>query len=218
MIGTITLTHLGWFVTSSEAPFGYPLYYLDLRALAFRSDIKLDDRHGQAVEFTLIDITDPLTQETVIYASIIKLHDDTIKLSLLTRLEKHIDSITSEEFQKEIEEIEKEMDPHPDAGTNCGVCNGTIDLEGMCYCNSISPKDEVYICEMEDCPHCAYERQQEYEAELEKEACIDFAKWLAQDWMSIWVGDKWMWECQTDGIHLGYKTEEELYELYLKSV
>lgn len=55
--------------------------------------------------------------------------------------------------------------------------------------------------------------------ELEKEACIDFAKWLAQDWMSIWCLDKWMWECQTDGVHLGpYKTEEELYELYLKSV
>lgn len=193
MTGTITLTHLGWFVTSSEAPFGYPLYYLDLRALAFRSDIKLDDRHGQTVEFTLIDITDPLTQETVSYASIIKLYDDTIKFPLLTRLKNHLDSITPEEFDKSIDEF---IEKYPSG-----------------------PTMEEFICEMEDCPHCAYERQQEYEAELEKEACIDFAKWLAQDWMSIWVGDKWMWECQTDGVHLGpHKTEEELYQIYLKSV
>ena len=99
MIGTITLTHLGWFVTSSEAPFGYPLYYLDLRALAFRSDIKLDDRHGQAVEFTLIDITDPLTQETVSYASITKLYDETLK-PLTQKLKDHLKSITTEQFEK----------------------------------------------------------------------------------------------------------------------
>ena len=49
-----------------------------------------------------------------------------------------------EEVKIQIEQIEKEMDYHPDAGTNCGVCNGTIDLYGMCYCNSISPKDEDY--------------------------------------------------------------------------
>ena len=79
MIGTLTLTHLGWFVTSTEAPFGYPLYYLDLQALSYRSDTKLDDRHGQVVEFVLIDLTSPITQETVSYASIIKLHDDTLK-------------------------------------------------------------------------------------------------------------------------------------------
>ena len=73
------------------------------------------------------------------------------------------------------------------------------------------------FCEMEDCSHCAYERQQEYEAELEKDACIDFAKWLAQsDWMSIWVTDKWMWECQLEDSKMGYKTEEELYQIYLK--
>lgn len=78
-------------------------------------------------------------------------------------------------------------------------------------------------CTTEDCPHCAYERQQEYEAELEKEAAIDFAKWLAQDWMAVWVVDKWMWE-SVDGIspknykHNGmYYTEEELYKIYLQS-
>lgn len=71
-------------------------------------------------------------------------------------------------------------------------------------------------CEMKDCPHCAHERQERWEAELEKEACIDFAKWLAQsDWMSTWVKDKWMWECQLEDSKLGYKTEEELYQIYL---
>ena len=84
------------------------------------------------------------------------------------------------------------------------------------------PTMEEFICEMDDCPHCAYERQEAWEAELEKEACIDFAKWLAKEWMSIWVVDKWLWEWQpertpeTIHMHLKYYTEEELYELYLK--
>lgn len=193
MIGTLILTHLGWFVTSSENPFGYPLYYLDLQALSFRSDIKLDDRHGQAVEFVLIDLTSPITNETVTYASIIKLYDDTIKLPLLTRLKNHLDSITPEEFDKSIDEFVEKYPSGPTMGE--------------------------FICEMEDCPHCAYERQEAWEAELEKDACIDFAKWLAQsDWMSIWVKDKWMWECQLDDSKLGYKTEEELYQIYLNEI
>ena len=72
-----------------------------------------------------------------------------------------------------------------------------------------------------DCPHCAYEHQQLYEEELEKEAAIDFAKWLAQSWMAIWVVDKWLWENVEEDKpkeYNGYKTEEELYELYLKSM
>jgi hypothetical protein len=72
-----------------------------------------------------------------------------------------------------------------------------------------------------DCPHCAYEYQQLYEEELEREAAIDFAKWVAKDFMSIWVEDKWMWECINEQnelyIKYGYLTEEQLYELYLKS-
>ena len=55
---------------------------------------------------------------------------------LIIRLREHLNNITPEEFQKEIEEIE-----------------------------SIYP-----ACE-EDCPHCAYERQESWEDELEKDAC-----------------------------------------------
>lgn len=67
----------------------------------------------------------------------------------------------------------------------------------------------------------AYQKQYEYEEELRKEGAIDFAKWLAKDWMSMWVVDKWLWECQTISDNkelIGYKTEQELYELYLKSL
>ena len=95
MIGTLTLTHLGWFVTSSENSFGYTLFYLDLQALAFRSDIKLDDRHGQAVEFVLIDFTHPITNETINYASIVKLYDDTIKFNQQQDKDKHKKELTS---------------------------------------------------------------------------------------------------------------------------
>lgn len=110
---------------------------------------------------------------------------------LTQKLKEHLTNITSEQFEKEIDKIQQE-----------GFGGPTM---------------EEFICEMEDCPHCAYERQQEYEAELEKEAAIDFAKWLAQDWMAIWVTDKWLWECQLDVEgYLGYYTEEQLYDIYLK--
>lgn len=68
----------------------------------------------------------------------------------------------------------------------------------------------------------AYRRQWENEEEIRKEACIDFAKWLAKDWMSIWVVDKWMWEnlhaLKPDNYkyHDMYYTEEELYKIYLQ--
>ena len=120
---------------------------------------------------------------------------------MITKLKEHLDNITPEEFQKEIEEIEIELGIPPEPNHT----SLTLDFEVRSS-----------ACEMEDCPHCAYEQQQEYEAELEKDACIEFAKWLAQsDWMSIWCKDKWMWECQLDNSILGYKTEEELYQIYL---
>lgn len=126
---------------------------------------------------------------------------------MITKLREHLDSVTPEQFQKEIEEIEIELGiPSESNHTNL-----TLDF-----------KVTSTSCEMEDCPHCAYEEQQEYEVELEKDACIDFAKWLAKEWMSIWVVDKWLWEWQpertpeTIHMHLKYYTEEELYELYLK--
>lgn len=113
---------------------------------------------------------------------------------LTQKLREHLDTITPEQFEEEINEIQKE-----------GFGGPTM---------------EEFICEMDDCPHCAYDRQQDYEAELEKEAAIDFAKWLAQSWMSIWVEDKWLWENVEEDMpqeYIGYKTEEELYTLYLKA-
>ena len=68
----------------------------------------------------------------------------------------------------------------------------------------------------------AYLAQYRNEEELRKEGAIDFAKWLAPDWMSIWVVDKWMWEWQHERTrnnfnkYKEYYTEEELYELYLE--
>lgn len=60
-----------------------------------------------------------------------------------------------------------------------------------------------------------------WEDAFEKEAAINFAKWIAKDFMSIWVEDKWMWECINEQSELytkyAYLTEEQLYELYLKS-
>ena len=107
MKGTLTLTRLGWFVTNNESPLGYPLYYPDLQTLAFRSDIKLDDRHGQIVDFVTVEVTSPISTEPIVYASIIKLYDETLK-PLTQRLRDHLKSITTEQFEQEISDIEAE--------------------------------------------------------------------------------------------------------------
>jgi hypothetical protein len=104
--------------------------------------------------------------------------------------------------------------------------DSALDCFVATLCPLLETKLEIqseFTCKMEDCPHCAYEEQQMYEENLEKEAAVDFAKWLAKDWMSIWVVDKWMWENVTilptndESEWKGYYTEEQLYELYLKS-
>jgi hypothetical protein len=51
--------------------------------------------------------------------------------------------------------------------------------------------------------------------EMEKEQMIDFASWLSKsEWMSIWVVDKWMWECQKENSNTNYKTDKELFDIY----
>lgn len=67
----------------------------------------------------------------------------------------------------------------------------------------------------------AYVAQYRTEEELRKEGAIDFAKWLAKEWMSMWVVDKWLWENVSVDTNdqtkwKGYFTEEQLYELYLE--
>ena len=107
MKGTLTLTHLGWFITTINKDFGlekYPLYYSDLFDLSIKSNIKLDDRHGQTVDFVLIDVPSPITTNPVTYASITKLYDETI----IHKLRNHLNNITPEQFEKEIEQIEEE--------------------------------------------------------------------------------------------------------------
>lgn len=80
--------------------------------------------------------------------------------------------------------------------------------------NKIQTELGITACEMEDCPHCAYERQQEYEAELEQEAAIDFGDWLlGHDIVYI--------DNTSDGNIYDYNglrlTMKELYSNYLKS-
>ena len=93
-----------------------------------------------------------------------------------------------------------------------------------------SPFD--FVCTTPDCPHCGEDiaqmeddgltddewliKQKHWEIEA---TTIDFAEWISEgDWMSIWVEDKWMWEHQQElpSSHkwFGYKTNEQLFELY----
>jgi hypothetical protein len=57
------------------------------------------------------------------------------------------------------------------------------------------------------------------EAHFTVQYMVDFADWIARDWMSIWVENKWMWEYQKEvGPHHeyhGYLTSEQLLKMYL---
>ena len=74
-----------------------------------------------------------------------------------------------------------------------------------------------FICQVEDCPHCAYEHQQEYEAELEEDAAIDFGEWLMGQGIEYIdntdEGNVYMVESNMNR----KMTMKELYKLYLKS-
>ena len=112
---------------------------------------------------------------------------------MLDKLKVHLDNITSEQFNKEMEAIQSEF-------------------------NTNGPTMEEFICKMEDCPHCAYEQQQEYEAELEKEACIDFGDWL------MFQGIQYVDNTSEGNVYMvesnmnKQMTMKQIYELYLKSV
>lgn len=178
MIGKLRYEKDKWYVElpAGKDDFGMPIVgqYIEIDPDYLKYYFLDEDDAGKEVAF------DFMFYSTGQYAKLVKPEEESV---MVTQLREHLDSITSEEFDKEIEEIEN--------------------LHG----------DGVTIL---DDPHIYDER--DFIGEAERSRAIDFAKWLAQDWMSIWVGDKWMWECQTDNVHLGYKTEEELYELYLKSV
>ena len=61
---------------------------------------------------------------------------------------------------------------------------------------------------------------QKKEIQYTKEQIMEFTRWLAKYWMSMWVTTQWLWEYQEKLIHghpyNGYKTEEELFDLFLK--
>ena len=192
------------FTSNFGTPNLLPLHPDDELTLSLRSEFRFDDLDGlKEVEFGIVEYNKKgSAYNSYHYPQYAKLSPGASTTTMISDLKQHLASITPEIFQTNIDEIELEGFGDPD-----GVGNVTMD---------------EFICSMPDCPHCAYEMQQQYEEDLEKEASIDFVKWLAKDWMSIWVENKWMWECQTDpspySEKYGYLTEEQLYELYLKEL
>lgn len=121
---------------------------------------------------------------------------------MIKQLRDHLDSTTPEQFQKEIEEIEIELRVPPEPNH----ANLILDFK-------LNPT----TCEMEDCPHCAYERQQQYEYELEKDACVDFGNWL------LFQNPTYVDNTDEGNIYMVESnmnrrmTMEQIYQLYLKS-
>ena len=185
MHGTLIKRNSKWlveFISNMGAPSLLPLHPKDDLDLSIISEFRLEDLNGAEVEFGIVEYNKKESAYGLYpYPQYAKLSPGASTSSMVSNLKQHLASITPEQFQKEIKEIE-------DEGFVGGVTMGE------------------FICNMPDCPHCAYEQQQQYEEDLEKEAAIDFAKWLAKDWMSIWVEDKWMWECINE--------QNELYTKY----
>ena len=80
--------------------------------------------------------------------------------------------------------------------------------------------DEVKrYAKLTQCPGLNIEPDENLDKEYSREDMIDFAKWIARDWMSILVENKWMWEYQNEvGPHheySGYFTDEQLFKFYL---
>lgn len=133
------------------------------------------------------------------------------------KLKQHLDSITQEEFDKEWNEVVQSMEG-VESPTMEEFINNQKDLEPeyseLIKDNFWSLTDEP--CTVEDCPHCAYEHQQEYEAELEKDACIEFGDWLTGQGISYVdntdEGNVYMLESNMNR----RMTMKQIYELYLK--
>jgi hypothetical protein len=80
--------------------------------------------------------------------------------------------------------------------------------------------DEVKrYAKLTQCPGLNIEPNENLDKQYSREDMIDFAKWIARDWMSILVENKWMWEYQNEvGSHheyFGYFTDEQLFKFYL---
>lgn len=122
--------------------------------------------------------------------------------TLNVKLKQHLDSITPEKFNKEIEDIQQES-------------------------NADSPTMEQFICRLEDCPHCAYELQEEFDdddmltddewliREKHKQT-IEFGEWLiSSNWScfdSTEKGKVYVNLLKTDAL----LDMEQVFEIFLK--
>ena len=202
MKGTLFLKGDIWFVqyqTTNDFE-SIPLHPDDSVLMSLRSDKQPVHIIGEKVEFDMVKEYDEMDiNKFKRYAKLIT--------PMVARLREHLNSITPEQFEQEIKDIEGSMN---------------------------------FICKDPDCVHCAEDMAQMEDGDLtddewlikqkhwEIEAtAIDFAEWIGKnDWMSIWVEDKWMWEYQSTQYAeelqpshkwFGYKTNEELFELYKAS-
>lgn len=199
MKGKLIKTNLyGWVIyeDSSYDSFGQPcvggkwkLHPKDELDISIRSEFRLDDLNGVEVEFGIVEYnTKGSAYNSYPYPQYAKLFPGASTSTMIANLKQHLNSITLEQFQEEIKEIEDE---------------GFVDTVSM----------GEFICNMPDCPHCAYEQQQQYEEDIEKEAAIDFLKWVENKYSFGNVLGYWYKHSDSSKY-----TAEELYNVYLKDI
>ena len=146
--------------------------------------------------------------------SSIPLHPDS-EQSLMLRSDKQPDQMIGENIEFEIKV--KYIDTHTNRIQRYALltqCNG-LDLQQL-----ETKLDNALANETEESLTVwMSNKRRNPEAHFTVQDMIDFAKWIAKDWMSIWVEDKWMWEYQKEvGPHhpyCGYLTDEQLFKMYM---
>ena len=144
----------------------------------------------------------------------LSLHKDSVR-QLSLRSDKQPEHMNMEEIEFEM------VKEYTDSNTNqvqqyaiLTKCNG-LDLKQLeakldiALANETKESLSTWFSNKRNHPDALYTR----------EDMIDFAKWIAKDWMSIRVENKWMWEYQNEvGPHheySGYFTDEQLFKMYL---
>jgi hypothetical protein len=192
MYGKLLKRNSKWlveFISNMGAPSLLPLYPKDELDLSLRSEFKMNDLNGFEVEFEIVEYNKKgSAYNNCPYPTYAKLSPYNSPSIMIDKLKQHLASITPEQFQEEIKEIE-------DEGFVGGVTMGE------------------FICNMPDCPHCAYEEQQQYEEDLEKEAAVDFLKWIENKYSFGNVLGYWYKHSDSSKY-----TAEELYNVYLKDI
>lgn len=203
MKGKLKKTEQGWVVKH----LGYvPPHEYELPLHPVNQLKLLNDRDGEEVEFEPIeDYRYKVNGFGLTYAKLIKLD---VMEKRKQQFSEYINSTLSNVREDDVEELATEW-------LLSKICiSGKVQGSGLSVDEIIEQAREMELKAKENT--------------FTEGQIIGFAEWISKnDWMSIWVEDKWMWEYQSSEYFeelpsshkwFGYKTNEQLFNLYIQSL